>query len=221
MAPRRYHMSTRTAEVAARRTHIVRTAIGLFAEHTAAATTMDDVARAAGVAPATVYRQFKDFDGLARACAETAFNIAEIPTPQAAVAQFAELDSLGAKLRQFIEISCECYERAQLWLATERRERHLPAFGQTLSREEAALSAILAGLLDEVISEPVPRAVVRTLVDFPFWDSLHSSGVPSTEIPGVVFDLAADELRRAGVELDRAGVEMSHQRLSLPQEKEV
>ena len=201
MTPRRYRMSARSAEVTARRSHIVDAAIALFAEHTAAATTMDDVARAAGVAPATVYRQFKDFDGLARACAETAFDIAEIPTPQAAVEQFAGLDSLEARLRRFVEISCECYERAQLWLAAERRERHLPAFAQTVGREEAALAAIVSGLLDDVAVEPTVRAVVTTLVDFPFWHSLRRTGVPPREIPEVVLALAADELRRAGVQL--------------------
>ena len=200
MTPRRYRMSTRSAEVGARRAQIVEAAIGLFADQTAAATSMDDVARAAGVAPATVYRQFTDFDGLARACAETAFDIAEIPTPQAAVEQFAELDSLGAKLRRFIEISCECYERAQLWLAAERRERHLPAFARTVAREEAALEAIVSGLLEGASSDPVVRAVITTLLDFTFWHSLARAGVPREEIPGTVYRIADAELRRAGVE---------------------
>jgi AcrR family transcriptional regulator len=203
MTPRRYRMSHRAASVAARREQVIETAIGLFAENTAAATTMDDVARAAGVAPATVYRQFKDFDGLALACAEKAFHITEIPTPEVAVEQFAALDSLGEKLYRFIEISCECYERAQLWLAAERRERHLPAFARTVSREEAALEAIVSGLLDPVGADQEHRAVIRTLTDFPFWQSLASSGVAGRRIPLVVFDLCADELRRAGIKISR------------------
>lgn len=199
MTPRRYSMATRASGVAERRAQIVETAIDLFAKNTAAATTMDDIARAAGVAPATVYRQFGDFDALARACAETAFNIIEIPTPQVAVEQFADLDSLGAKLYRFIEISCECYERAQLWLAAERRERHLPAFARTVAREEAALRAIVSGLLDPVAAAPAVQAVIATLIDFPFWHSLHSNGIAFDQIPEVVFELAADELRRAGI----------------------
>lgn len=202
MPPRRYQMASRAVTVAERRSQIVRTAIDLFAANTAASTTMDDVARAAGVAPATVYRQFGDFDGLALACAETAFNIAEIPTPQVAVEQFAGLDSLGAKLRRFIEISCECYERAELWLAAERRERHLPAFARTVSREEAALEAIVSGLLGLETVDATVRAVVKALVDFPFWLSLRHSGVPLTEIDDVVFNLVAGELQRAGIATD-------------------
>lgn len=198
MTPRSYRMSTRAADVAARRTRIVHAAIDLFASNTAAATTMDDVALAAAVAPATVYRQFRDFDGLVDACAETAFGIAEVPSPEAAVEQFAGLGSLGAKLHRFIEISCHCYERAQLWLAAERRERHLPAFAHTVGREEAALRAIVAGLLEPVGVDGVPRSVVTTLVDFPFWQSLRADGVPTAAIPEVVFALVADELRRSG-----------------------
>ena len=202
MTPRRYRMSSRAADVAERRTHIIGAAIDLFAEQTAASTNMEDVARAAGVAPATVYRQFGDFEGLAQACAETAFHITEVPTPEVAVAQFAELDSMGAKLARFVEISCECYERAQAWLAAERRERHLPAFARTVEREESALRAIVTGLLAPVgADDPVLRSVITTLVDFPFWLSLKRAGVPEGRIAGVVYELAASELRRAGIEI--------------------
>src|SRR5680860_1218025 len=145
MSPRAYSITTRAAAAEARRAHIVSCAIELFAQQTAAATTMEDVARAAGVAPATVYRHFRNFDALAQACAETAFHIVDIPTPQVAVAPFADLPSLGEKLMRFIEIDCHCFERARTWLAAERQERHLPAFDRTVSREEAALAAIVTG----------------------------------------------------------------------------
>jgi AcrR family transcriptional regulator len=196
-------MDTRAAAAQARRSAIVSEAIELFAERTAAATTTEDIARAAGVAPATVYRHFKDFDALAHACAETAFNITEIPTPETAVAPFADLPTLGEKLMRFIEIDCHCFERARLWLATERRERHLPAFDRTVSREEAALEAIVTGLLGPVGADAVTRAVVVALVDFPFWESLRRGGVPADRIPDLMFDLVSDQLRRVGIRADR------------------
>lgn len=199
MSPRRYTMSSRAAGIAERRAQVVDTAIGLFEQQTAAATTMDDVARASGVSPATVYRQFGDFDGLARACAETAFDIVEIPSPEVAVEQFAGLDSLGARLHRFVEISCECYQRAQRWLAAERRERHLPPFARTVGREEAALDAIVTGLLDPVGVDASTRALVTVLVDFPFWQELTRHGVPQDQVADTVFALAADALGRAGV----------------------
>jgi len=201
MTPRRYTMATRADAVAARRTEMVTRAIELFAERTAAATTMDDIARAAGVSPATVYRQFGDFDGLVRACAETAFNIVEIPTPEVAVAPFAHLPTLAEKLARFIEIDCHCFERARTWLAAERRERHLPAFAGTVGREEAALAAIVTGLLKPVAADATTRAVVTALVDFPFWESLRRAGVPAQAIPGLMFDLVSDQLRRAGIDV--------------------
>lgn len=203
MPPRRYSMDTRAQAVVARRAEIVARAIALFAERTAAATTMEDIARAADVAPATVYRHFRDFDALVHACAETAFDIAEIPTPESAVAPFAHLPSLGEKLMRFIEVDCHCFERARTWLATERRERHLPAFDRTVSREEAALTAIVAGLLEPVGADATTRAVVVTLVDFPFWESLRRGAVPVHRIPDVMFDLVSDQLRRVGIRADR------------------
>jgi AcrR family transcriptional regulator len=196
-------MVTRGAAAQARRAEIVSCAIELFAERTAAATTMEDIAQAAGVAPATVYRHFRNFDALARACAETAFDIAEIPTPEVAVAPFADLPSLGEKLMRFIEIDCHCFERARTWLAAERRERHLPAFDRTVGREEAALSAIVTGLLEPVGADAVTRSVVCSLVDFPFWDSLRRGGVPADRLPDLMFDLVSDQLRRAGIRAAR------------------
>lgn len=202
MSPRAYSITTRAAAAEARRAHIVSCAIELFAEQTAAATTMEDIAQSAGVSPATVYRHFRNFDALAQACAETAFNIIDIPTPQVAVAPFADLASLGEKLMRFIEIDCHCFERARTWLAAERRERHLPAFDRTVSREEAALAAIVTGLLEPVGADAVTRSVVITLVDFPFWESLRRGGVPPERIPDLMFELVSNQLRRSGITIE-------------------
>jgi AcrR family transcriptional regulator len=196
-------MGARAAAVQARRTEIVRCAIELFAERTAAATTTEDIASAAGVSPATVYRHFGNFDALAQACAETAFHIVEIPTPEVAVAPFAHLPTLGEKLMRFIQVDCHCFERAGTWLAAERRERHLPAFDRTVRREERALAAILTGLLEPVGADVTTRQVVLALVDFPFWESLRRGGVPVDRIPDLMFDLVSDQLRRAGIQADR------------------
>ena len=203
MSPRRYSIATRAAAAEARRADIVSWAIELFAEQTAAATTMEDIAKAAGVSPATIYRHFPNFDALAQACAETAFNIVDIPTPQVAVAPFADLPSLGEKLMRFIEIDCHCFERARTWLAAERRERHLPAFDRTVSREEAALTAIVTGLLEPAGADAVTRSVVVALVDFPFWESLRRGGVPAERIPDLIFDLVSNQLRRTGIRAER------------------
>jgi AcrR family transcriptional regulator len=203
MSPRTYSMATRATAAEARRAAIVSSAIALFSERTAAVTTMEDIAQMAGVSPATLYRHFPNFDALAQACAETAFHIAEIPTPEVAVAPFADLSSLGERLMRFIEIDCHCFERARTWLAAERRERHLPAFDRTVSREEAALTAIVTGLLEPVGVDAVTRSVVVTLVDFPFWDSLRRAGVPVERIPDLIFDLVSDQLLRAGIRAGR------------------
>jgi len=192
-------MGSRAAAVAETRARIVTRAIGLFATQTAAATTFDDVAGAAGVSSATVYRHFRDFDTLADACAQTAFHIAEIPTPEAAVRQFGDLPDLSSKLRRFIDISCHCYERATDWLAAERRERHLAAFARTVEREEAALDAIVRGLLEPAGADEVDIAVVKALVDFPFWQSLVTAGVPGHRAADVMHQLVLDHLSAHGI----------------------
>ena len=200
MAPRPYEMRARAATVEVTRLRIVAAAIRVFAENTAAASSMEDVSTAAGVSPATVYRHFRDFEGLAEACAQTAFDIAEVPTPEAAARQFTDAPSLVEKLERFIEISCHCYERAADWLAAERRERHLPAFARTLAREEAALDAILRGLLQPAGADMLTITVVRTLVDFPFWHALTTAGVATADIPPLVLRLVTDQLHHTGID---------------------
>lgn len=199
MTPRRYQMGERAASVERTRQSIVGSAIRLFAAQTAAATSMEDIAAAAGVSAATVYRHFGDFDGLADACARTAFDIAEVPTPEVAVREFADLPDLADKLDRFIAISCHCYERASDWLATERRESHLPAFSRTLAREDAALNAIVRGLLEPVGAQPHTIATVRVLVDFPFWHSLVTGGVTKDRAGEVMHGLVIAQLGAAGL----------------------
>jgi AcrR family transcriptional regulator len=193
-------MRRRAEAVEETRQRIVTAAIRVFATNTAAASGMDDVAAAAGVSSATVYRHFRDFDGLAEACAQTAFNIAEIPTPETAAEQFADATSLVAKIERFIAISCDCYARAAQWLAAERRERHLPAFARTVGREEAALDAIVHGLLDPVHADRTTVAAVKALVDFPFWQALTENGVATADIPPILLRLVTDQLRHAGID---------------------
>lgn len=200
MAPRRYQMGSRAAAVEETRQRIVTAAIRLFAENTAAASGMDEVAAAAGVSSATVYRHFRDFDGLAESCAQTAFNISEVPTPEMAAQQFADAPTLEAKLRRFVEISCHCYERAADWLAAERRERHLPAFARTVGREEAALDSIVRGLLEPTGADPITIASVKTLVDFPFWQALTAAGVATADIAPLVLRLVTHQLHHAGLD---------------------
>lgn len=192
-------MGARAAAVEQTRQRIVTAAIARFAEQTAAATNIEDVAETAGVSTATVYRHFRDFDSLADACARTAFDIAEIPTPEVAAEQFADVADLPGKLRRFIDITCHCYERAAEWLAAERRERHLPAFARTLAREEAALDAIVEGLLKPAGVARHTVTVVKTLVDFPFWQSLVEYGTPRTTVPVVMHRLVIAELSAAGI----------------------
>lgn len=202
MAPRRYEMRGRAAAVEQTRAQIVTAAIRVFSERTAAASNMDDVAAAAGVSSATVYRHFGDFDHLADACAETAFHIVEIPTPEVAARQFAEIPTLFARVERFIDISCDCYQRAADWLAAERRERHLPAFARTVAREEAALDAIVRGLLEPAGADEMTIVVVKTLADFPFWHSLHAAGLPHPDIPPLMFRLVSDQLRHTGIDTE-------------------
>lgn len=116
-----------------------------------------------------------------------------------AAQQFADIATLSGQVERFIEISWHCYERATDWLAAERRERHPPAFARTVAREQAALDAIVRGLLVPASADSVTVALVKTLVDFPFWHALTAAGLPHPDIPPLMFCLVVDQLHHAGI----------------------
>ena len=189
-------MATRTAAVDATRRRIVDAAVRLHSRKGTADTTWDDIAGAAGVSRATVYHHFGSLDELVPACAQAAFDMIEVPTPEEAAARFARLQTPEARLAHFISESCRCYATGAGWLRAAWRERDLvPPMGAAVRRLQRALSVLLAAALHGLDLDDRDRSVVAVLVDFPFWDSLDRAGIPRDLIPARILDLARSELK--------------------------
>src|SRR5579864_2294070 len=116
MSPRAYSMTKRRSTVAATRRGIVQAAARLHSRHGALRTTWDDIAAEAGVSRATVYHHFASLSELIPACAQLAFELADIPTREEAGARFAELPTPEARLARFIDDTCTCYAAGAFWL---------------------------------------------------------------------------------------------------------
>lgn len=197
MSPRRYEMASRSAAVRATRRRIVDAAVHLHARNGALRTTWDDIAASARVSRATVYHHFPSLDELVPACAQVAFDLIDVPTPEDATARFARLRSPRQRLAQFIREGCRCYAAGAPWLRAAWRERDLvPSMGAAVRRLQRALAVLLDAAVDGLEIDAGRRAVIVALLDFPFWDALDAGGVPRARIPEEILMLAEAVIRK-------------------------
>ena len=199
MSPRRYRMDARRAASDATRHRIVAAAVKLHAEKGALATGWDEIAVAAGVSRATVYHHFPSLESLIPACAQLAFDLIEVPTPEAAARHFASLPGPDARLADFVIESCRCYAAGAGWLRAAWRERGVvPAMDAAVSRLQRGLGVLLDAALSGVEVGVESRRVLVTLLDFPFWDGLDQAGVLRDRIPVRVLELAESAIKAGG-----------------------
>jgi AcrR family transcriptional regulator len=196
VSPRRYRMDGRRAASEAIRQRIVVAAAALHAEKGALATGWDEIAAGAGVSRATVYHHFPSLDTLVPACAQLAFDLIEVPTPEMAGRRFAGLPDPEERLADFVEESCRCYAAGAGWLRAAWRERDLlPAMEAAVSRLQRALAVLLDAALAGVELGVESRRVLMTLLDFPFWDALDQAGVLRVRIPARILELAESTIK--------------------------
>ena len=189
-------MASRRVSVEATRERIVQAAVRLHAVRGTGATTWDDIADAAHVSRATVYHHFPSLDELVPACAQAAFDVIHVPSPEEARASFAELGSPKARLTHLVRETCRCYAAGAGWLRAAWRERDLVApMGDAVRRLQKALAILLAAALEGAEVDARGRDVVAVLADFPFWDALDRAGVPREQISERILKLAESELK--------------------------
>jgi AcrR family transcriptional regulator len=192
MAPRAYRMRERANGVAATRQQIVAAATRLHASRGVAATSWADIAAAAGVSQATVYRHFRDLAELVPECASYVFvDVARLPTPEELEVVFAGLKVGRERLERLVDNSVHCYARAEDWLQAMFCEApREPAMAESVARSTASLRALVAGALGE------QNELVRVLVDFPMYKQLRDAGLSPVEAAEEMKGLAEAVLRR-------------------------
>src|SRR5919204_1555788 len=125
MSPRRYDMSNRSASVEETRRRIVEATIELHSSQGILATSWEEIARRADVAPATVYRHFPTLDELLPACGEQSMRQLALPSEEQIAERFRGARSRRERLRRLVEELFGLYERGGDVLRAVRRERAL------------------------------------------------------------------------------------------------
>jgi AcrR family transcriptional regulator len=186
--------------VAETRRRILAAAMDLHAVQGVQGTSYEEIARRAGVAPATVYRHFPSLDDLVPACARS-IQVLQPATPALIASLFQGLRRPAQRLEWLVRGTCQCYERDQGWLHAARREGDLvPALGEVVRVQDETLRTLVRAALDGSGADERTVRVVAALVGFPFWKSLRDAGLSAAEAEEQILELARDQLARIGVD---------------------
>lgn len=205
MTPRRYRMSRRAESGLRTRERIVAAAVGLHEHQGVGSTSWDDVAAAAGVNRATVYRHFRGLDELIPACARQAFEAIDLPSRAEIEADLGELRDPRMRLDRIVRESCACYERGAGWLRAARREADLiPALADVNRRIHDGVAVLVEVALAGCTPDPRALTAIAVLVDYPFWQQLVDAGVAPHDAPGIITRLTDNLVPPTGGSHDRA-----------------
>jgi AcrR family transcriptional regulator len=196
MSPRKYDMSKRAAAVEQTRRRIVEATMELHVTQGVLATSWEDIARRADVAPATVYRHFPTLDELLPACGEHSMRRLALPSDAEIAERFAGARSRRERLRRLAEALFGLYERGGDVLRAVRRERALlPPLQASHEEIEERLDALTAAALELLSLGERETAVVRALTDYDAWVALRERGMGGSDAVDLVVDLLERGLR--------------------------
>src|SRR3990172_2214094 len=146
MAPRAYRSTKRAEAVEETRRRITEAVVQLHREKGVVATTYDDIARRADVAPATVYRHFPTVGDLIPACGARIVEITSPPGPGILDGKRSRHERLGALVEELFAL----WRRAEPWLSVGRCEAgKVPALEANLRAQDKAMRALIVSALGD------------------------------------------------------------------------
>jgi AcrR family transcriptional regulator len=189
-------MTKRAAAVEETRRRIVEATMDLHTSRGILATSWEEIARRAEVAPATVYRHFPTLEQLLPACGELSMRRLALPSDEEIAERFRGARSRRERLRRLVDELFALYERGGDVLRVVRRERSLlPPLQRDHERIEERLDALTAAALEPFGVGDREIAVVRALTDYDVWASLRERGITGPEAVELVSGLLAGRLR--------------------------
>jgi AcrR family transcriptional regulator len=196
---RQYKLRRRAEAQHRTRERILEATMQLHDEQGVAPTTLTQVARRAGVGPATVFRHFPTVNHLVQACGQHVWAEMRPPTPQDAPAAFAGIETTRGRLAKLIDELDDFYNRGSLRLGLASRDRELlPELHGFLSAVEAGVEALVREALAKSDAKEEEIQVVIALTGFPVWTALNRLGLPRAELAGVKVQFLECAMRATG-----------------------
>ena len=186
MAPRTYALGKRAAQVAQTRERILDAAAVLFREQGIRTTSMQEVARHADVAPATVLNHFPTpellIEGVLGRVAET------LHVPSSRIFQGAY--TVEERLRRLVPAMFEFYDRSNQWFAMYQRERNtVQAIRAAEERFWEAIHTLYAEALGPVMMDERMGPAAFGLTNPGTLGALSAAGMSVGQASGLVTDL--------------------------------
>ena len=173
---RRYELRERARQQEQTRLRITEAAVELHGTVGPARTTISGVAKVAGVRRMTVYNHFATDAELFDACSSHWFT-RNAPPDSAA---WARIGDPRERARVALGEMYAYYRRTERMLGNVTRDAPLiPALAEIMNQKwEPAIEGMVSVLTDD---RPLPRAIVRLVLDFSTWRSLTRSGLGDEE----------------------------------------
>jgi AcrR family transcriptional regulator len=170
---RPYKLGKRAIAVGETRRRILDGAAQAYAEHGVRATSMQEVARRADVAPATVLNHFADPDRLVEAVVAHITDELAVPDP----AIFDGLEATEARARALLAAVYAFYERSERWVAMFFRDRDdVPALRAGEAAVRAAIGDLVSVALGDQAGDVELVQVVGAALDPAFRGALIRAG---------------------------------------------
>jgi AcrR family transcriptional regulator len=166
-------MGKRAEAVAATRQRIMDAALALYQERGIAATTMQDVARRADVAPGTVANHFGSAEALATEAGQRL--LSELRLPPTGV--FDGVDTLEERVRILARELSAFFERSEPWFAVWQREPgSLAAWAEVERRYYGEFHVLLRAAVGPLAEDPENVLVAASLIVPPVLGAFEAAG---------------------------------------------
>jgi AcrR family transcriptional regulator len=172
MAPRNYDNSLRKEMEADTIRRIVTATVELHAEKGALATTHAEIADAAGVSVATVYKHFPSRESLLPHCTGMVAEQAPRIDVQAILGTHDRKNAIGRLVRALHER----YRYMHPWMRWSPRDAAaLPALGQIVAEGRRQTEGLVRAVLDSVAAPITDEifALAMVILDYPAWQRLN------------------------------------------------
>lgn len=185
-------MRRRAAAVETTRQRILEATSACHREQGITETSLEDVARRAGVALGTVYRHYPTLENLVGACGAVFMERFALPRPEQAGDIFEGIQTREDRLSRLVGIVAASYGKAAIgFVRVQEAKDAFEATNAAHKRIEASLDALVDEALQPLDYSPVRRNALRALVDARLWQSMVDRGLDAETIEQTLGRLAA------------------------------
>lgn len=188
---RRYDMTSRATTVGETRGRVVRAACAVFVREGFRNTSMQSVARAADLSPATVCNHFANADELLEAVLEVMVADVGLPSPR----EIETAGTLEPRLARLAHGLAASWERSGKWYELYTRDRDVPALRAAHVAFFRQVDALVRAALGPGRRDKKTVAVVSALLGPATHYALRGSGMSGRAVAATVVSVVASWLK--------------------------